>query len=146
MPKVIVFLIVLVGLGAAGIAVYFSLRKDRPTEPPDLTLLNESLRRTMQGEIGNPLLTQNLVKLTVARQNLDSEIARIKDLAAKFGGTVSVNHLAPGSDQDLLAEVPQAAVQPFIEAVENRTGTVLPDSPDLGEKTQVIEVKLNVGD
>jgi hypothetical protein len=146
MPKVIVFLIVLVGLGAAGIAVYFSVRKDRPTEPPDLTLLNESLRRTIGDEVGNPLLTQNLLELTVARQNLDSEIARIKDLAAKLGGTVSVKHPAPGSDQDLLAEVPQAVVQPFIEAVENRTGTVLPDSPNPRQKTQVIEVKLHVGD
>jgi hypothetical protein len=146
MPKVIVFLILLVGLGAAGIAIYFSLRKDRPTAPPDLTLLNESLRQTMDGEIGKPLLAQNLVELTVGRRNLDSEIERIKDIATKLGGTVSVNHLAPGSDQTLLAEIPQAAVQPFIDAVKSGKGTVLPDSPNSGEKTRVIEVKLHIGD
>ena len=146
MAKVIVFLLVVIGLGTAGVVVCLFLPKDRPTKAPDLTLLNESLRRTMEGEIGTPLLTQNLVDLTVVRQDLDAEIERIKAVAAKLGGTVSVNHLAPGLDQELLVEVPETAVQSFIGAVKDRTWTVPPDSPSSGGKTQVIEVKLHVGD
>lgn len=144
MARIILFLIVLVLLSAAGVAIYLSLHRDRPTDAPDLTLLNESLHRTMEGEIGKPLLTQNLVELTVKQRDLDSEMERIKGLAIKLGGDVTVSHISEGSDPDLLIEVPQPAAQEFIEAVENRSKVVPGDSPNSGEKNQVIEVKLHV--
>jgi hypothetical protein len=144
MPRNIPSLIVLVLLSAAGLAIYLLLHKDRPAAAPDLTLLNESLHRTMESELGLPLLAQNLLELTVERQDLNSEIERIKNIAAKLGGNATVYHLSGGSDQDLLVEVPEAAAERCIEAVKDRT-IVLPEtSPGSGEKKQIIEVKLQV--
>lgn len=144
MPRIILSLIVLVLLSAAGVAIYLSLQKQRPVEAPDLTLLNEGLHRTMESEIGKPLITQNLVELTVKQQDLDSETERIKNLAAKLGGNATIDHFSEGCDQDLLVEVPQAAVRQFIKAVKNNSDVVPETSPDSGENNQVIEVKLQV--
>jgi hypothetical protein len=144
MPRIILSLIVLVLLSSAGVVIYLSLHRDRPIEVPDLTLLNESLHRTMESEIGIPPLTQNLVELTVKQQDLDSEIERIKNLAVKLGGNATINQHAGGPDQELLAEIPSAIAQRFIKAVENPANVVLEVSPNSGEKNQIIEVKLHV--
>jgi hypothetical protein len=143
MRRIIVSLIVLVLLGVAGLAIYLSQQRDRPAEAPDLTLLNESLHRTMEGEMGPPSLTQNLVELTIKQQDLESEVERIKNLAARLGGNAVVNHLSGGSDQDLLVEIPETAVQQFIEAVQDRAKMVPEASPDPGGKTRIVEVKLH---
>jgi hypothetical protein len=144
MPRIILSFIVFILLSAGGVAVYLWLPRDHPAATPDLTLLNESLRRSMESEIGEPLLTRNLVELTIKGQDLDFEIERIKDLAAKLGGTATVNRRSGESDQGLLVEVPQSVAQPFMEAAQNRAKVVLADLPNAEEKRQVIEVKLHV--
>ena len=121
MPRIILSFIVLLLLSAAGVAIYLWLHRDRPTAAPDLTLLNESVQRSIESELSTPWLTVNLVELTVRPQDLDSEIERIKNLATKLEGNATVNHLPAESGQDLLVEIPQASARQFIEAVQDRT-------------------------
>jgi hypothetical protein len=86
----------------------------------------------------------NRVELNVKPQDLDSEIERIKNLAAKLSGSATVNHLPAELDQDLLIEIPQASAQQFIEAVQDRTKLVLDAPPNSHDENQIIEVKLHV--
>ncbi|MGA8476560.1 MAG: hypothetical protein WB696_01240 [Chthoniobacterales bacterium] len=143
MPRIILSFILLLLLSAAGVAIYLWLHRDRPTAAPDLTLLNESVQRSIESELSTPWLTVNLVELTVRPQDLDSEIERIKNLATKLEGNATVNHLAAESGQDLLVEIPQASARQFIEAVQDRTKILPKAPPNSGLKNQVIEVKLH---
>ncbi len=143
MPRIILSFIVLLLLSAAGVAIYLWLHRDRPTAAPDLTLLNESVQRSIESELSTPWLTVNLVELTVRPQDLDSEIERIKNLATKLEGNATVNHLPAESGQDLLVEIPQASARQFIEAVQDRTKILPKAPPNSGLKNQVIEVKLH---
>ena len=144
MSRIILSFIVLLVLSAAGVAIYLWLHRDRPMAAPDLTLLNESVQRSVESELSTPRLTLNLVDLTVRPQDLDSEIERIKNLATKLEGNATVNHLPAESGQDLLVEIPQASAQQFIEAVQDRTRIVSKAPPNSGHKNQIIEVKLHV--
>jgi hypothetical protein len=143
MPRIILSFILLLLLSAAVVAIYLWLHRDRPTAAPDLTLLNESVQRSIESELSTPWLTVNLVELTVRPQDLDSEIERIKNLATKLEGNATVNHLPAESGQDLLVEIPQASVRQFIEAVQDRTKILPKAPPNSGLKNQVIEVKLH---
>ena len=143
MPRIILSFIVLLLLSAAGVAIYLWLHRDRPTAAPDLTLLNESVQRSIESELSTPRLSLNLVELTVRPQDLDSEIERIKNLATKLEGNATVNHLPAESGQDLLVEIPQASARQFIEAVQDRTKIVPESRPNSGDKNQIIEVKLH---
>jgi len=144
MPRIILSFIVLLVLSAAGVAIYLWLHRDRPAPAPDLTLLNESLHRSMESELATPSLTMNLVEQNVKPQDLDSEIERIQNLAAKLGGSATVNHLPAELDRDLLVEIPLASAQQFVEAVQDRTKLVLDAPPNSHDKNQIIEVKLHV--
>jgi hypothetical protein len=143
MPRIILSFIVLLLLSAAGVAIYLWLHRDRPMAAPDLTLLNESVQRSVESELSTPRLSLNLVELTVRPQDLDSEIERIKNLATKLGGNATLNHLPTESGQDLLVEIPQSSARQFIEAVQDRTKIVPEARPNSGDKNQIIEVKLH---
>ena len=143
MPRIILSFIVLLVLSAAGVAIYLWLHRDRPMAAPDLTLLNESVQRSVESELSTPRLSLNLVELTVRPQDLDSEIERIKNLATKLGGNATLNRLPTESGQDLLVEIPQSSARQFIEAVQDRTKIPPKAPPNTGLKNQVIEVKLH---
>jgi hypothetical protein len=98
----------------------------------------------MESELATPSLTMNLVEQNVKPQDLDSEIERIQNLAAKLGGSATVNHLPAELDRDLLVEIPLASAQQFVEAVQDRTKLVLDAPPNSHDKNQIIEVKLHV--
>ncbi len=119
MSRIILSFTVVVLLSVAAGAIYLWLHRD-PAPAPDLTLLNESLHRSMQSELATPSLTMNLVELSVKPQDLDSEVERIKNLAAKL------------------------SAQQFVEAVQDRTKLVLDAPPNSHHQNQIIEVKLHV--
>ena len=144
MSRIILSFIVLVLLSVAAGGIYLWLHRDHPAPAPDLTLLNESLHRSMESQLATPSLTINLVELNVKPQDLDSEIERIKNLAAKLSGSATVNHLPAELDRDLLVEIPQASAQQFVEAVQDRTKLVLDAPPNSHDKNQIVEVKLHV--
>src|SRR5260221_6109188 len=138
MPRIILSFIVLLLLSAAGVAIYLWLHRDRPMAAADLTLLNESVQRSVESELSTPRLSLNLVELTVRPQDLNSEIERIKNLATKLRGNATLNHLPTESGQDLLVEIPQSSAQQFIEAVQDRTKIV----PELGQ-TPATKIRLS---
>jgi hypothetical protein len=144
MSRIILSFTVVVLLSVAAGAIYLWLLRDHPAPAPDLTLLNESLHRSMESELATPSLTMNLVELNVKPQDLDSEIERIKNLAAKLSGSATVNHLPAELDRDLLVEIPQTSAQQFVEAVQDRTKLVLDAPPNSHDQNQIIEVKLHV--
>ena len=144
MSRIILSFTVVVLLSVAAGAIYLWLHRDHPVAAPDLTPLNESLPRSMESELATPSLTMNLVELNVKPQDLDSEIERIKNLAAKLSGSATVNHLPAELDRDLLVEIPQASAQQFVEAVQDRTKLVLDAPPNSHDKNQIVEVKLHV--
>jgi hypothetical protein len=144
MPRIILSCVALALLGTAGTAIYRWLHQDSPTAAPDMTLLNENLRRSMESELGGPLLTLNLIELTVSQQDLDSEIERLKNLASKLGGSGTVSNLSTEADRELFFEIPQVYARQFIEAAQDRTKLVLEALPNSTNKRQVIEVKLHV--
>jgi hypothetical protein len=144
MPRIILACVALALLGTAGTAIYRRFHQDSPVAAPDMTLLNENLRRSMESELGAPLLTLNLIELTVTRQDLDFEIERLKNLASKLGGSGTVSNLSTEADRELFFEIPQIYAKQFGEAVPDRTKLVLEAVPDSTVKRQVIEVKLHV--
>jgi hypothetical protein len=144
MPRIILSCIALALLGTAGTAIYRWLHRDNPTVAPDMTLLNENMRRSMENELGSPLLTLHLVELTVSQQELDSEIERLKNLASKLGGSGAVSNLSTEGDRELFFEIPQIYAKQFIEAAQDRTKLVLEALPNSSDERQVIEVKLHV--
>jgi len=144
MSRIILSFTVLALLSVAAGGIYLWLHRDHSAPAPDLTLLNESLHRSMESELATPSLTTNLVELNVKPQDLDSEIERIKNLAAKLGGRATVNQIPAKLDRDLLVEIPQASARQFVEAVQDRTKLVLDAPPNSDDKNQIIEVKLHV--
>ena len=144
MSRIILSFTVVVLLSVAAGAIYLWLHRDHPVPAPNLTPLNESLHRSMESELATPSLTMNLVELNVKPQDLDSEIERIKNLAAKLSGSATVNHLPAELDRDLLVEIPQASAQQFVKAVQDRTKLVLDAPPNSHDKNQIVEVKLHV--
>jgi hypothetical protein len=144
MPRIILACIAFALLGTAGTAIYQWLHQDSPSTSPDMTLLDENLRRSMDSELGSPLLTLNLVELTVSPPELDSEIERLKDLASKLGGSGTVSNVSTEGDRELFFEIPQVYVKQFVEAAQDRTKLVLQALPSSTDKREVIEVKLHV--
>jgi hypothetical protein len=144
MSRIILSFIVLVLMSVTAGLIYLLLHRDRPAPAPDLTLLNETLHRSMESELATPSLTMNLVELNVKPQDLDSEIERIQNLAAKLRGSATVKHLLAELDRDLLVEIPLASAQQFVEAAQDRTKLVLDAPPNSTDKNQIIEVKLHV--
>jgi hypothetical protein len=144
MPRIILAGVALALLGTAGTAIYRRLHQGSATTAPDMTLLNENLRRSMENELGAPLLISNLIELTVSPQDLDSEIERFKNLASKLGGSGTVSNLSTEVDRKLFFEIPQVYAKQFIEAAQDRTKLVLEALPNSTDKRQVIEVKLHV--
>jgi hypothetical protein len=144
MPRIILACIAFALLGTAGTAIYQWLHQDSPSTSPDMTLLDENLRRSMDSELGSPLLTLNLVELTVSPPELDSEIGRLKDLASKLGGSGTVSNVSTEGDRELFFEIPQVYVKQFVEAAQDRTKLVLQALPSSTDKREVIEVKLHV--
>jgi hypothetical protein len=144
MPRIILACIAFALLGTAGTAIYQWLHQDSPSTSPDMTLLDENLRRSMESELGSPLLTSNLVELTVSPPELDSEIERLKDLASKLGGSGTVSNVSTEGDRELFFEIPQVYAKQFVEAAQDRTKLVLQALPSSTDKREVIEVKLHV--
>jgi hypothetical protein len=143
MARIILSCIAIALLGTVGTAIYRWLHQDNPTAAPDLTLLDENLRRSMESELGAPLLTLNAIELPVSEQDLDSETERLKNLASKLGGSGTINNLSAEAGRELFFEIPQLYAKQFIEAVQDRTKLVLEAPANSVDKKQIVEVKLH---
>jgi hypothetical protein len=90
----------------------------KPQPAPDTSRLKELLHITAQKTIGLPPIADAEVQLTIERGKLDEEIARIKTLAEKFGGT-AVQGGADDMGTDVLAEISPQFTAEFLEALRH---------------------------
>ena len=113
---IIVCTIFLAGL-IAGILLRIVLQT-KPQPAQDTSRLKELLHITAQKTIGLPPIADAEVELTIERGKLDEEIARIKTLAEKFGGT-AVQGGADDAGTDVLAEISPQFTAEFLEALRH---------------------------
>jgi hypothetical protein len=90
----------------------------KPQPAPDTSRLKELLHITAQKTIGLPPVADAEVELTIERGKLDEELARIKTLAEKFGGT-AVRGQADNTGADVLAEISPQFTAKFLEALRH---------------------------
>jgi hypothetical protein len=133
----IVGLILLAGILAVALGALWP----RPKNEPDLAPLNHYLEGTAQKVLSLSRVTDATIEVKVSKSELQSEVARIKDLAAKFGGSA-----VAGSDSqtgaDLLADIPEQFADQFSEAVRVTSKAVPEGTPPPGAKMALVEIKL----
>ena len=134
----IVGLILSAGILAVALRGYWA----RPGNEPDLSSLNHYLEGTAQNVLSLSKVADVTVEVKVSRAALQSEVDRIKELAAKFGGSaVADSNSQTGAD--LLAEIPEQVADQFTEAARVTSKAAVPEgTPSLGTKTVLVEIKL----
>lgn len=133
----IIGLILSAGILAVALGGYWS----RPRNEPDLSSLNHYLEGTAQKVLSLSKVADATVEVKVSRAALQSEVDRIKDVAAKFGGSaVADSNSQTGAD--LLAVIPEQFADRFTEAVRATSKTPPEGTPSPGTKTVLVEIKL----
>jgi hypothetical protein len=137
----IVCTVFLAGL-AAGILLAIILQP-KPQPAPDTSRLKELLHNTAEKTIGLPPLADVEVELTIERGKLDEEIARIKTLAEKFGGT-AVQGGADDSGTDVLAEISPQYTAQFLEALRHQEKRPSAGAKPENNQTALVQVRLKI--
>src|ERR1700731_3027626 len=138
--KILALGAVFLGGLVAGVALVIFLQA-KPEPAPDTSRLKELLHNTAQQQIGLPPLADVEVELTIERGKLDEEIARIKALAARFGGT-AVQGIGDDSETDVLAQISPKLTDRFVKALKNpeEPPAVQPASGD--QRNALVQVRL----
>jgi hypothetical protein len=124
----------------AGIAsVLFFLARPQPA--PDTSSLEGLLHSTALTAIALPPLADAEIELTIDRAKLDDEIARIKTLAAKFGGT-AVQGTGDSSGTEVLAQVSPKFTSQFLEAVKHPEKEPAAHLQSEDNRTALVQVRL----
>jgi hypothetical protein len=130
----------LAGLLAGSGLIIFAPSKSEP--PPDTSKLQDLLRNTAQRNMGVPPLTDVEVELSIERDKLDKEVERIKDLAAKFGGTVIVA-TEDEKGTEVLAQISSRLANQFVEAVKHPEKEAAGGTESDGEgRASLVEIRL----
>jgi len=133
----IVGLILSAGILAVALGGYWS----RPRSEPDLSSLNHYLEGTAQKVLSLSKVADATIEVKVSRAALQSEVDRIKELAAKFGGSaVADSNSQTGAN--LLAVIPEQFADQFTEAVHVTSKAAPQETPSPGAKTMLVEIKL----
>jgi hypothetical protein len=135
----IVWMVFLAGL-LAGILLAIVLQT-KPQPAPDTSRLKELLHVTAQKMIGLPPLADAQVELTIEREKVDEEIARIKSLAEKFGGT-AVQGGADETGTDVLAEISPQFTAQFLEALQHPEKQPVAGVKPEKNQTALVQVRL----
>lgn len=135
----IVSLILFAGILAASLGAFWA----RPKTEPDLSPLNQYLQGTAEKAIALSKVTDSTVELKISRSDLEAEVARIKDLAIKFGGG-AVADLDTQNGADLLAEIPAQFADEFVEAVHVTSKEAPEKATSPGGKMALVEIKLTL--
>jgi hypothetical protein len=126
----------------AGILLAIVLQT-KPQPAPDTTRLKELLHNTALKTIGLPPLADAEVELTIERGKLDEEIARIKTLAEKFGGT-AVQGGTNDSGTDVLAEISPQFTAEFVEALRHPEKQPAAEVKPENNQTALVQVRLKI--
>jgi hypothetical protein len=138
--KILALGAVFLGGLVAGVALVIFLQA-KPEPAPDTSRLKELLHNTAQQQIGLPPLADVEVELTIERGKLDEEIARIKALAARFGGT-AIQGIGDDSGTDVLAEISPKFTDRFLEALKHPDERPAVEVPSRDQQNALVQVRL----
>jgi len=124
--------------------LFFASRQEEKPQEPNLQPLANSLKQRMDDLLGASDLSESTVELSVEKSQLDSEVARVKYLAIRSGGSAVTRQPAVGATTDLIAEIPEENRKSFIDAVTDGFKDLPKASPAASPKTCVVTVQIKV--
>jgi hypothetical protein len=127
----------------AGVLLFAS-RQEQPPQDPNLQPMADSLKQRMDDLLGTTGLTEQTVELSVVKSQLESEVARVKYLAARLGGSAVSKQSTAGSTMDLIAEIPVEYRKSFIDAVTDGFKVLPEASPGASPAMCVVTVQIKV--
>ena len=127
----------------AGVLFFASRQEQRPQDP-NLEPLANSLKQRMDDLLGATGLTEQTVELSVIRSQLESEVARVKYLATRLGGSAVSKQSTAGSTMDLIAEIPVEYRKSFIDAVTDGFKDLPEASPAASPTMCVVTIQIKV--
>jgi hypothetical protein len=133
-----------VAIGLVAGVMFFASRQEQHPQDTNLQPLAESLKQRMDDLLGGSALTEPTVEVSVMKPALESEIARVKYLATKLGGSAVSKPAMSGSTTDLIAEVPVEYRKSFIDAVTDGFKDVPQASPAASPTMCVVTVQIKV--
>ncbi len=133
-----------VAFGLVGGVWFFAARQEERTQEPTLQPLANSLRERMDDLLGGANLPESTVELSVIRSQLESEVARVKYLAARLGGSAVAKEPRAGATTGLIAEIPVENRKSFIDAVTDGFKDLPEVSPTVSSTMCVVTVQIKV--
>jgi hypothetical protein len=141
---VVVAATLVVALCLVGGVLFFAARQEEHTQDPNLQPLANSLRERMDDLLGGSNLPESTVELSVIRSQLVTEVARVKYLAARLGGSAVAKEPLTGVTTDLIAEIPVENRKSFIDAVTDGFKDLPEVSPTASSTMCVVMVQIKV--
>jgi hypothetical protein len=127
-----------------GVLFFASRAEHHPAQEPNLQPLADSLKQRMSDLLGESSLSEPTVELSVIKSQLESEVARVKYLATKLGGSAVSKQSAAGATTDLIAEIPVENRKSFIDAVTDGFKDLPEASPAASPARCVVTVQIKV--
>jgi len=124
--------------------LFFASRQEQSPQDPNLQPMADSLKQRMDDLLGTTGLAEQTVELSVAKSQLDSEVARVKYLATRLGGSAVSKQSTAGSTMDLIAEIPGEYRKSFIDAVTDGFKVLPEASPGASPTMCVVTVQIKV--
>ena len=124
--------------------LFFASRQEQAPQDPNLQPMTDSLKQRMDDLLGATGLTEQTVELSVVKSQLESEIARVKYLATRLGGSAVSKQSTAGSTMDLIAEIPVEYRKSFIDAVTDGFKDLPKASPAASPTMCVVTVQIKV--
>ena len=124
--------------------LFFASRQEQHSQDPNLQSLADALKQRMDNLLGGPSLTEPTVEISVIKSQLESEVARVKYLATKLGGSAVSKQSGAGSTTELIAEIPVEYRKSFIDAVTDGFKDLPDASPAASPTMCVITVQIKV--
>ena len=124
--------------------LFFASRQEQHPQDSNLEPLANSLKKRMDDILGATGLTEQTVELSVMKSQLESEVARVKYLATRLGGSAVSKQSTAGSTMDLIAEIPVEYRKSFIDAVTDGFKDLPEASPGASPTMCVVTVQIKV--
>ena len=133
-----------VALCLVGGVLIFAYRQEEHSQEPSLEPLANSLKGRIDDLLGGSSLPESTVELSVMRSQLDSEVARVKYLAVRLGGSAVAKQPASGATTDLIVEIPVENRKSFVDAVTDGFKDLPEPSPTASTTMCIITVQIKV--
>ena len=124
--------------------LFLALRQEQHSQDPNLQPLTDLLKQRMDDLLGGSDLSEPTIELSVIKSQLEAEVARVKYLATKLGGSAVSKQSAAGTSMELIAEVPVEYRKSFIDAVTDGFKDLPDASPAASATMCVVTVQIKV--